>query len=522
MQHSKFYIWFVVLFCLAGIVTALPSVLSPKQLAAWPGFLPKSQIVLGLDLQGGSHLLLEVKTSDVIAEVINNMLDAVRANLRKNATGYTDLRNTSDGIQFQLRDMAQRDAVIASLGKDIAEEAIVDIAADGKAAIRLREEFIAQRKKLAVEQSIEVVRRRVDETGTREPTIIRQGEDRILVQLPGEGDPERLKRLLGKTAKLTFQLVDMAASVSDAKMGRLPPSSQLLPADEREGFAREYVVKREVIISGDMLVDAQPAYQDNQPVVSFRFDSRGASRFGDVTSANVGKPFAIILDGKVISAPVIRSAILGGSGIISGNFTTESARDLALLLRAGALPAPLTILEERSVGAELGRDSIAAGKIASIIGFLLVAGFMLVTYGRFGIYSIVALCVNVVFVFAALALLGAALTLPGIAGLVLTIGMAVDANVLIFERIREELRAGFNPAQAVAVGFKQATATIWDTNLTTLIAAFFLFIYGSGPVKGFAATLSIGIIASMFTAVVITRLLVDWYLFKRRPKTIHI
>lgn len=522
MQHSRAYVWFVVGLCAVALMLAVPSLFKPSDVEKWPGFLPKSQIVLGLDLQGGSHLLLEVKTSDVIAEVVNNMTDSVRALLRKDATAYLNLRSTTDKIQFTLTDAAQREGTLVALRKELGNDADVAINASGEVTLTLREAFVLERKKLAVEQSIEVVRRRVDETGTREPTIIRQGEDRILVQLPGEGDPERLKRLLGKTAKLTFQLVDTAANTSDAKMGRLPASAQLLPADERDGFAREYVVKRDVIISGDMLVDAQPAYQDNQPVVSFRFDARGASRFGEVTSENVGKPFAIILDGKVISAPVIRSPILGGSGIISGNFTTESARDLALLLRAGALPAPLTILEERSVGAELGRDSIASGKIAAIIGFLLVSAFMVLTYGRFGIYSVVALVVNVVFVFAALATLGAALTLPGIAGLVLTIGMAVDANVLIFERIREELRLGMNPSQAVQVGFKQATATIWDTNLTTLIAALFLFIYGSGPVKGFAATLGIGIIASMFTAVVITRLLVDGFLAAKRPKMLRI
>jgi protein-export membrane protein SecD len=522
MQHSRAYVWFVMGVCLFAALLALPSLFKAEDLKSWPGFLPKSQVVLGLDLQGGSHLLLEVKTGDVIIEAVNNMLDAVRANLRKNNATYTDLRSTPEGIQFNLTDGAQRETLLAALEKDIGNDATVTVGTDGKAVIALRDTFVADRKKSAIEQSIEVVRRRVDETGTREPTIVRQGEDRILVQLPGEGDPERLKRLLGKTAKLTFQLVDMNASVTDAKSGRLPGGSQLLPADEREGYAREYVVKRQIIISGDMLVDAQPAYQDNQPVVSFRFDSRGANRFAEVTSENVGKPFAIILDGKVISAPVIRSPIVGGSGIISGNFTTETARDLALLLRAGALPAPLTILEERSVGAELGRDSIENGKIAAVIGFLLVSAFMVLTYGRFGIYSVVALVVNIVFIFAALATLGAALTLPGIAGLVLTIGMAVDANVLIFERIREELRAGLNPSHAVQVGFKQATATIWDTNLTTLIASLFLFIYGSGPVKGFAATLAIGIIASMFTAVVITRLLVDAYLTAKRPKLLRI
>ena len=522
MQYSKPYTWFIIVVCFAAFILALPNVFSQSQLDAMPSWLPKNRVTLGLDLQGGSHLLLEVKTDDVIAEVLNNMIDGVRANLRKADIGYTDLSNDAKAVHFNLRDASQRDAALLALEKEFSADAYIEIKSDGKASIALKDEFVLNRKKLAIDQSIEVVRRRVDETGTREPTIIRQGEDRILVQLPGEGDPERIKRLIGKTAKLTFQLVDISTSVDDARQGRLPPGSQLLPADKRDSFASDYVVKRQVIISGDMLVDSQPTFQDNQPVVSFRFDSRGAKKFGEVTTENVGKPFAIVLDGKVISAPVIRSAIVGGSGIISGNFTTESARDLALLLRAGALPAPLTILEERTVGAELGRDSIDAGKISSIFAFILVAAFMILCYGRFGMYSVIALTVNIFFIFAALSLLGASLTLPGIAGMVLTIGMAVDANVLIFERMREEVRNGRTPLHAVDTGFKAATATIWDTNLTTLIATFFLFMFGSGPVKGFAATLSIGIIASMFTAIVVSRLLINHYMISKRPKFLPI
>jgi protein-export membrane protein SecD len=519
---NRYYTLFVILICFAGFILALPNAFSDKQLQQMPSWFPKQKVTLGLDLQGGSHLLLEVKTTDVINEYVGNMVDAVRASLRKGDFGYTDLGSAGDSIAFTIRDMAQKQAIYDALYKEFGGEAKIDIGSDGKTVIALRSEFVESRKKMAVEQSIEVVRRRVDETGTREPTIVRQGEDRVLVQLPGERDPERLKRLLGKTAKLTFQLVDLSASVEDAKMGRLPAGSMLLPADRADKFASDYVVKRQIIISGDMLVDSQPSFQDNEPVVSFRFDSRGAAKFADVTSQNIGKPFAIILDGKVISAPVIRSAIVGGSGIISGSFTTESAKDLALLLRAGALPAPLTILEVRSVGAELGRDSVESVAMASSIGFGLVAAFMILCYGRFGVYSVIALVINLFFIFAALSLLGAALTLPGIAGMILTIGMAVDANVLIFERMREEVRMGRTALQAVDAGFKQATATIWDTNLTTLIATFFLFMYGSGPVKGFAATLSIGIIASMFTAVVVTRLIVARYMQRVRPKTLPI
>ncbi|TAH37612.1 MAG: protein translocase subunit SecD [Alphaproteobacteria bacterium] len=520
MQSNRLYIWFIVFICVMGFILALPNAISDERLAKLPDWFPKHKITLGLDLQGGSHLLLEVKTSDVIAEQLNNMLDGVRSTLRTQDIGYTDLSAGDGAIQFTLRDLAQKDAVYEALRKEYGQDAVVDIKADGKGSITLREEYVASRKKLAVEQSIEVVRRRVDETGTREPTIIRQGEDRILVQLPGEGDPERLKRLLGKTAKLTFQLVDMSTSVDEARMGRTPPGSQLLPADKKDGYASDYVVKRQVIISGDMLVDAQPSYQENQPVVSFRFDSRGSKKFGEVTSENIGKPFAIILDGKVISAPVIRSAIIGGSGIISGSFTTESAKDLALLLRAGALPAPLTVLEERSVGAELGRDSVEAGTMASIMGFALVSLCMVLCYSLFGVFAVISLTVNLALLAAALSLLGATLTLPGIAGVVLSIGMSVDANVLIFERIREELRLGRGPRAAVDNGFKHAVGTITDANLTALIANFFLYLFGTGPVRGFAVTLSIGLLASMFTAITLTRLIVQAWMNRVRPQAL--
>ncbi len=520
MQGSRFLNWVIAIVCASAFLLALPNAISDEQLQKMPGWFPKQRITLGLDLQGGSHLLLEVKTSDVIAELVNNMLDGVRSNLRSGDIGYTDLSANAEGIVFTLRDPAQREAAETVLRKEYGTDAVVTVNATGQSTIKLREEFVASRKKLAIEQSIEVVRRRVDETGTREPTIVRQGEDRILVQLPGEGDPERLKRLLGKTAKLTFQLVDISTSAEDAKMGRLPPGSQLLPADRKDGYASEYVVKRQIIISGDMLVDAQPSYQDNQPVVAFRFDSRGAKKFAEVTTANVDKPFAIVLDGRVISAPVIRSPIVGGSGIISGSFTTESARDLALLLRAGALPAPLTILEERSVGAELGRDSVEAGTMASIMGFALVSLCMILCYSLFGVFAVISLVVNLVILAAALSVLGATLTLPGIAGVVLSIGMSVDANVLIFERIREELRLGRGPRAAIDNGFKQAMGTITDANLTALIANLFLYLFGTGPVRGFAVTLTIGLIASMFTAITLTRLIVHAWMNRARPQTL--
>jgi preprotein translocase subunit SecD len=366
---------------------------------------------------------------------------------------------------------------------------------------------------------VEIIRRRIDETGVREPTIQPHGENRILVQLPGVEDPQRMKDILGQTAKMTFHLVDPRASTG---AGQAPPGSMLLPAADDPDQPQMYVVGRRVVVSGENLVDAEPTFQQGQPVVSFRFDTRGAMQFGEVTRANVGRSLAIVLDGKVISAPRIREPILGGSGVITGNFTTQQAQDLALLLRAGALPAPMTIIEERTVGPGLGADSIAAGQLASVVGVILVAIFMGITYGLFGLFSVVALAVNLVLLIAILSVLQATLTLPGIAGIVLTIGMAVDANVLIFERIRDEVRAGRTPVSAVDAGFSRAFATIVDSNVTTLIAALLLYIFGSGPVRGFAVTLSIGIAISMFTAIMLTRLLVVTWLRRRRTRPLPI
>jgi preprotein translocase subunit SecD len=372
-----------------------------------------------------------------------------------------------------------------------------------------------------VQQSLEIVRRRIDETGTREPSVQRQGDRRIMVQLPGLRDPERIKRLLGKTAKLTFRFVDENVA---ADASRLPPGTEVLTSDELDpyGKPRRYVVKKRVMVSGDTLTNAAATFQQGQPVVSFTFDSVGAKRFADATRDNVGKIFAIVLDNKVISAPVIREPILGGRGVISGHFTVQGAQDLALLLRAGALPAPLKILEERTVGPGLGADSIRAGKIASVLGMVAVVVFMALAYGLFGLFANVALLVNMVLILAALSGLQATLTLPGIAGIVLTIGMAVDANVLIFERIREEERAGRGPVTAIDAGYRRAMTTIVDSNLTTLIAAVLLFQFGTGPVKGFAVTLAIGLITSMFTAIMLTRLMVVTWLRRRRPRSLAI
>jgi protein-export membrane protein SecD len=455
--------------------------------------------------------------------------------LRKARIGYTGLGIVGDAVSVRIRKDEQVDQALEMLedlatpltvtimgggGKDI----VVERLGENQLILKLTEDAVEQRRRSAVEQSIEIVRRRIDETGTREPTIQRQGDDRILIQLPGVDDPDRIKRLLGKTAKMTFHLVDPSVTPVDAERGRLPPGSQLLyeEGDVEGALPQPHVVRKRVVVSGDTLVDAQTTFDQGQPVVSFRFDSQGGRKFGEATKNNVGNQLAIILDGKVVSAPVIRAAIMGGNGIISGNFTVQAANDLALLLRAGALPAPLKILEERSVGPDLGADSVRAGKFAAMIGFVAVVVFISFYYGLFGIAANAALLINMTLIGGALSLMQATLTLPGIAGIVLTIGMAVDANVLIFERISEETRSGKTPLAAVEAGYKRALGTIMDANITTLIAAIILFALGSGPVKGFAVTLAIGIVTSLFTAFTLTRLLISTWLCRRRPEMLPI
>ncbi len=524
VYFQKWKIVLVLGICVLGILFAAPNFFDRARLEALPDWWPKKQVSLGLDLQGGSHLLLEVGTRTVIKEYLESLVDGIRTELRKAKIPYQGLGVEGEAAAVTVTEPGKVEEARRLLhGLDRAAKIET---AGNRLTMAMTEKTLRDRKIAAVQQSIEIVRRRVDETGTREPTIQRQGDERILVQLPGVEDPERVKRLLGKTAKMTFHLLDDRTTPEQAMSGRVPPGSQLLPSDERDarGQGRMYVVRKRVMVSGDTLIDSQPSYDNRsgEPVVTFRFDSAGAKRFGDTTAKNVGKPFAIVLDGKVISAPVIREPILGGSGQISGRFSIQEAQDLALLLRAGALPAPLTILEERSVGPGLGADSIAAGKVASVVGTIAVVVFMIVTYGLFGLMADVALVVNIVLILAALSFLQATLTLPGIAGIVLTIGMAVDANVLIFERIREEVRGGRTPISAVDAGYSRALTTIIDSNLTTLIATLFLYIFGSGPVRGFAVTLSIGIVTSMFTAIMLTRLMVIVWLRRFRPEALPI
>jgi preprotein translocase subunit SecD len=524
VYFSKWKVSIILGIIVLGLAFAAPNLLDRKAAEDLPGWLPHQQVNLGLDLQGGSHLLLEVKVSVVVRERLESMVDAIRVALRKDRIRYTGLGLRATSVTFMVRNSADLEKA-QKLAQGVEENLEID-AEGNRVTINFTDQALRGIRTAAVDQSIEIVRRRIDETGTREPTIQRQGADRILVQVPGLSDPERLKRLLGKTAKMSFHLLDHKGSMAEALQGRIPPGTMLLASveDASQGQPRRYLVKKRIAVGGDRLVDSQPSFdsRSGEPIVNFRFDTLGGKRFGDVTKNNVNRPFAIVLDGKVISAPVIREPILGGSGQISGNFTISGAQDLALLLRAGALPAPLTILEERSVGPGLGADSIAAGKIASIIGLVLVIVFMVITYGIFGVFADIALLVNMMLILGGLSLLQATLTLPGIAGIVLTIGMAVDANVLVFERIREEVRAGRTPISAIDSGYSRAITTIIDANLTTLIAALILFYFGSGPVRGFAVTLSIGIVTSMFTAIMLTRLLVVAWIRNRRVTEVPI
>ena len=524
LTFERWKITLVLIVALLGGVYAVPNFLARTTAESLPSWLPHKQINLGLDLQGGSHLLLEVDVAAVLAEQLETLVDEVRVVLRGAGIGYTGLGRSDEQVKLKLRDVTQSEATRPLL-VEIDPSLEVEIYQDGSISIDVSAAARQERKVAVLSQSIEIVRRRIDETGTREPTIQRQGEDRILVQLPGIDDPERVKRLLGKTAKMNFKMVDEATPIEDALRGRVPAGSELLYMRDRlddQAEARPIILRRRVSVSGDNLLDAQPTFQDNQPVVSLRFDNVGARKFGTLTKENVGKRFAIVLDGEVISAPVIREPIPGGSGIISGQFTVQSAQDLALLLRAGALPAPLTILEERTVGPSLGADSIAAGKIASVVGMALVIAYIIMSYGLFGVAAVLALTVNMALIVGLLSVLQATLTLPGIAGIVLTIGMAVDANVLIFERIREEVRNGRTPFSSVDIGFRQAFRTIIDANVTTLIAAVLLFQFGSGPVRGFAVTLGIGIATSLFTAIMFTRMLIVLWLQRVRPRTLPI
>ncbi len=496
----------------------------------WPNWLPSSLVNLGLDLRGGAHLLAEVKVDDVYESRMEAMWPEIRDALRdERATVGTIRRQDSAPDEIRVRisqpeGMSRALEVVRGLARQVqtltgAGATDIEARAEGDTiVVQLSEAEKLASDDRTVRQSLEIIRRRIDEVGTREPTIQRQGADRILIQVPGIGSAGELKEIIGTTAQLTFNPVVGRGTDPDAIPG---VGEKLVPSIDEDGVY--YTLDAAPVVTGEELVDAQPSFDQNgRPAVSFRFNTSGARKFGDYTLENIGAPFAIVLDDEVISAPVIQSHIPGGSGIITGNFTVEESTNLAVLLRAGALPAGLDFLEERTIGPELGQDSIDAGKVATIVAFVAVLVFMALSYGLFGIFANIALILNVGLLFGLLSLIGATLTLPGIAGIVLTVGMAVDANVLIFERIREELKSAKGPARAIELGYEKALSAILDANVTTFITATILFAMGSGPVRGFSITLGLGILTSVFTAIFVTRLMIVMWFERRRPKTIEV
>jgi preprotein translocase subunit SecD len=532
LHFSRWKILGTLLVTFLLCLLAVPNVIPAPAFLSLPQFLQR-KIVLGLDLQGGSHILLEVDSRAIQRERLETLRDDVRRVMRDARIGYTNLAIQGLSVQLRIREtndfpealrrVRELSAPIGGIfaGSSVRDVEVID-AGDNVIRLTVTEAGLNDRIRQAVSQSIEIVRRRVDELGTVEPSIQRQGADRVLVQVPGLDDPARLKQLLGRTAKLTFRFVDGSMSAQQAIENRPPPESEILMSSDRP--PAPYLIERRVMVSGEDLVDAQPGFdqRSSEPIVTFRFNNNGARRFAEATRQNVGRPFAIVLDNEVISAPVIREPILGGSGQISGNFTVQQANDLAILLRAGALPAPLTIIEERTVGPGLGQDSIKAGIYAAYLGMVLVVVFMFATYGLFGLFANLAVAVNVAMILGILSALQATLTLPGIAGIVLTVGIAVDSNVLIYERIREEVRGGRSTIMALDAGFSQALRTILDSNITTFIAAAVLFFIGTGPVRGFAVTFGIGILTTLFTAFTLTRLMVVLWLRWWKPTHVPI
>ena len=540
----------IVAICVWGIIAALPNafytrveghndavkaiaeaegVATEDQAAAralWPEALPSALMALGLDLLGGAHLLARVQVADVYAQRIDALWPEVRDALRDvrdqvgavrrqpSVPGVLRVAITNpDGMAVALEKIrALASPVMTLTGAGTSD---LEVVADGQEiVVQLSEGERSATDGRTVQQSLEIIRRRVDEVGTREPTIQRQGDDRILIQVPGIGSAQELKAIIGTTAKLTFQ--EVLGRTGDAAAEPGPRNRLVADAYEKGVY---YIVVDEAVVGGDDLTDVQPSFDQNgRPAVSFRFNPTGARKFGDYTAAHIGEPFAIVLDDQVISAPTIQSHIAGGSGIITGSFTVEESTNLAVLLRAGALPAKMTFLEERTVGPELGQDSIDAGKLAGVVGLVLVAVYMILSYGIFGVFANLALAVNITLLVAALSSIGATLTLPGIAGIVLTMGVAVDSNVLIFERIREELRDGKGAVRSIELGFERAFSAILDSNVTGMITAIIMFMIGSGPVRGFAVTTGIGIFTSMFTAVYVTRLIVTTYINWRQPR----
>jgi len=537
LQFTRLQQAALALIVLLGALFAAPNFASRETWDALPAFVPKTRVTLGLDLQGGSYLLLQADTETVANDRLTQMASDARAALRgrggEERVTFEDLRVETDAnrIVVRLQDASQsgeatkrlREAFKPTPGPlgGTVREATID--ADGATVtVTQTPESIASLSDDAVSASVEAIRNRIDALGTREPSIVRQGADRIVVEAPGDDDPEGLKEIIARTGRLTFHEVDTSVPVQEALNGRVPPGTILFESDE--GFEPYLLLDETPLITGDMVRDASFSVNPDGGgfQINFTFDNSGARRFARHTRDNIGRRFAIVLDDKIISAPTIQSAITGGSGRITGSFTAEEAKRIAVLIESGALPAPLRVIDQFSVGAGLGADSIRAGTISLLAGFAAVIIFMPLTYGRFGVYAVVALLANLTLLAGALSLLGATLTLPGIAGIVLTVGMAVDANVLVFERIREELKEGRSVVQAVEAGYRHARSAIVDANITTFIAAFIMFFLGAGPVRGFAVTLAIGVLTSVFTAFVLTRAFAGGFVLKRRPKTLTV
>ena len=543
-QLNFFRIFLIVIICLSALLFAAPNFFystvdrklnNPTQTSAWPDFMPSTLVKLGLDLRGGVYMLLEVKTDDVVKEKFDFLWSDIRRSLVKKRKELGSIRRiesppdqlkieigNQEGISFAIKEIQEFNSSTelfssrwsGSVTRDVLEISSVD----NTIIIKFSDEQTTALEKQVIDQSLEIIRRRVDETGTREPTIQKQGKKRVLVQVPGLGSSEELIALLGKTAKLTFNEV-----VSMDKSANIPAKIDEIVVGSEQNKDLFFLLKKRPVVSGENLTNAQPSFDENGlPAVSFNFNPAAALKFGNYTKENIGSPFAIVLDDVVISAPTIRSHIPGGSGIITGNFSVEESNRLAILLRSGALPAEIEVLELRTIGPELGRDSINAGKLAALIGGLLVLVFMWLSYGLFGLFANVALMLNIILVMALLSILGATLTLPGIAGIVLTIGMAVDANVLVFERIKEEINRNSSIYNSIRIGYEKALSSIVDANVTTMIAAVILFFFGSGPIKGFSVTLGLGIITSVFTALIITRLFIDLYLSFYKPKVLRV
>lgn len=515
MQFSKWKAFLVLGICFLGILFSSPNLLTQEQRESLPDWM--RPLSLGLDLQGGSQLLLEVDVQAGLKDQLNTLVDSARSALQQAKIGYLDLSVKSDAVTFTIRDLSQVPEAREILQKELSD-AHVEITAEGAGRMEFTAASIKERTRVMIQQSIEMVRRRIDEFGTTEANIQQQGEASILVQLPGVSDPARVRELLGRTAKMTFRLVHPDSPQLLAQ-GKVPPGYEKLAGNSK---AEAYIVSKQVLLGGENLVNASPGFDDyGKPAVHFKFDTYGGRKFGDITLKNRGRQLAIILDSQVISAPVIQSQITN-NGIITGRFEVKETNDLAILMRAGALPAPLHVIEERTVGPDLGADSIEAGKNATFLSVIFVAVFMLLVYSFFGVMADIAVVFNIILLIAFMSITQSTLTLPGIAGIALTIGMAVDANVLIYERIKEELRNGHKPAAAVEAGYNRAMSTIVDSNVTTLIGSVLLYIFGTGLIRGFAVTTSVGIMISMFTAITMTRMIAVYWMRWYRPKTLPI